>query len=106
MVGTRVALQRTVEPTDLALAQRAAAGDRAARDQLVSKHYGSVARLCQRVCRDPSRIDDVVQETFVALLRDLPRYRGDAAFTTWAFTIARTHHGRAVRSDIRHRARA
>lgn len=90
---------------DHVLAQRAASGDRVARDLLFSRHFRSVERLCRRLCSDPSRVDDVVQETFVALLRALGDYRGAASFTTWAYMVARTHHGRAIRSDQRHRAR-
>lgn len=92
--------------SDYLLAQQAASGDRAARDLLVSRHYRSIERLCRRLCTDPARVDDVVQETFVALLRKLGDYRGTASFTTWAYMVARTHHGRAIRSDQRHRARA
>jgi RNA polymerase sigma-70 factor (ECF subfamily) len=48
----------------------------------------------------------VVQETLLALLRHLGSFRGDASFTTWVFTVARTHYGRALRTQQRHRRRA
>ncbi len=92
--------------SDHVLAQRAASGDVQARDLLLTRHYGTIERLCRRLCSDPVFLEDVIQETCIALLRHLGSYRGDAAFTTWAYTIARTHHGRALRSDRRHRARA
>lgn len=95
-----------VNPPDHSLAQRAALGDRHARDQLLTRHYEAIRRLCQRLCGDPERAEDVAQETFAALLRALDSYRGAASFTTWAYTVARTHHGRAIRSEMRHRARA
>ncbi len=92
--------------SDYALAQRAASGDMDARDQLLSRHYGAIERLCRRMCSDQASVDDVVQETCIAMLRGLGRYRGEASFTTWLYTLARTHRGRVLRSDQRHRARA
>lgn len=92
--------------SDYALAQRAAAGDVAARDKLLARHYRSVERLCRRMCGDRTSADDVVQETCIAMLRNLGRYRGEASFTTWLYTLVRTHHGRALRANQRHRARA
>jgi len=92
--------------SDLVLAQRAASGDVVARDQLLTRHHASIARLCRRLCTDSAALDDVVQETLLAVLRNLGSYRGDASFTTWAYTVARTHYGRALRTDRRHRARA
>ncbi len=91
--------------SDHVLAQRAARGDVKARDLLLERHYGTIARLCRRLCSDPVVLEDVIQETCIAVLRNLGSYRGDASFSTWAYTVARTHHGRAVRSDRRHRAR-
>ena len=95
-----------VQHSDHHLAQRAAAGDAAARDQLLARHYGAIQRRCRPVCPDAATADDVLQETLLAVLRNLGNYRGDASFTTWAYTVARTHYGRTVRTDQRHRARA
>ncbi|MCR9159493.1 MAG: RNA polymerase sigma factor [Nannocystaceae bacterium] len=92
--------------TDHLLAQRAAAGDTAARDQLLARHYRAIRRLCRRLCPDSTTADDVLQETLIAVLRNLGSYRGDASFTTWVYTVARTHYGRTLRTDQRHRARA
>ena len=92
--------------SDHVLARQAASGDVIARDQLLARYYAAIKRLCRRLCTDPATVDDMVQETVIAVLRNLGSYRGDASFTTWAYTVARTHHGRALRADRRHRARA
>ena len=92
--------------SDYALAQRAAAGEVDARDQLLARHYRAIERLCRRMCHDQASADDVVQETCIGMLRSLSRYRGEASFTTWLYTLARTHRGRVLRADQRHRARA
>lgn len=45
----------------------------------------------------PSRTDDVVQETWLAVVRGLPRLRDPARFPPWLFSIAR----RAVTNRLR-----
>jgi RNA polymerase sigma factor (sigma-70 family) len=47
-----------------------------------------VVRCLVRYTGDAALADDLAQETFVRLLRGLPRYRGAAALTTWARRIA------------------
>lgn len=91
--------------SDYALAQRAASGDVDARDQLLARHYPTIERLCRRMSTDQASVDDVIQETCIAMLRSLGRYRGDASFSTWLYTLARTHHSRALRANRRHHVR-
>lgn len=92
--------------SDLDLARQASGGDARARDQLLARHHTTIARICRRLCNDPSQCDDVFQETVIAVLRNLGSFRGDASFATWAYTLARTHRGRVLRTDQRHRVRA
>lgn len=105
-IGTSVAHMGSVlTVSDLELAQRATAGDGRARELLLRRHYATIGRVCRRLCADPVTAEDVQQETLLAVIRHLGSYRGDASFTTWVFTLARTHAGRVARSDHRHRAR-
>ncbi len=83
---------------DLDLVCSAQGGDKEALEQLLRRHRRAIERLCRRLCRGEESVDDVMQETFVAILRNLASFRGDAGFLTWVYTIARTHRGRAMRS--------
>lgn len=83
---------------DLDLVTCAQRGDKIALDQLLRRHRRAIERLCRRLCRSEESVDDVMQETFVAILRNLSSFRGDAGFLTWVYTIARTHRGRALRT--------
>ena len=83
---------------DLDLVTCAQRGDKAALEQLLRRHRRAIERLCRRLCRGEESVDDVMQETFVAILRNLASFRGDAGFLTWVYTIARTHRGRALRT--------
>ena len=67
----------------------AAAGDVRAFEGLVRRYQTEVLRLSLHVLRDMAAAEDATQEAFVRAFRFLPRYRGDAKFSTWLFSIAR-----------------
>ena len=77
----------TVEPSDEALAARAAAGDDSAFETLVSRYQGRIYRLACRVTSDTDA-PDVLQETFLQLYRHLSSFRGESRFRTWLYRIA------------------
>ncbi len=69
--------------SDFALAQRAAAGDMEAFEELFRLHRRLVYALCLRMTQDVSEAEDVTQEVFVLLFRKIGGFRGEANFTTW-----------------------
>ena len=75
------------DPSDEALAIRAAAGDTSSFATLVERYQDRVYRLA---CRLTSETDaaDVLQETFLQVFRHLATFRGDARFGTWLYRIA------------------
>jgi RNA polymerase sigma-70 factor (ECF subfamily) len=77
-----------VEP-DPQLVAAARAGSLDAFAELVHRFQGDVWRLSFHLLHDPTLADDVAQDAFVRAYRFLGRYRGDAKFSTWLFTITR-----------------
>ena len=75
-------------PPDETLVRRFRDGDDAAFATLVERHRERVYRICLRVTRDAEEALDASQEAFLSALRNLDRFRGDAAFTTWLYRIA------------------
>jgi RNA polymerase sigma-70 factor (ECF subfamily) len=73
---------------DQELVRRARSGDADAFEDLVRRHTGSIYRLLVRLLRDPTAAEDVTQETFIGAWKSLPRFRGDAKFSTWLYRIA------------------
>lgn len=63
-------------------------GDRAAERTLYRREYPRVHRLVYRLVGSSRDLDDILQETFVAVFRGLPRFRGDARLSTWIDRIA------------------
>jgi RNA polymerase sigma-70 factor (ECF subfamily) len=72
---------------DQALVARVQRGDQQAFNLLVEKYQRKLARLLQRLIRDPAEVEDVTQETFIRAYRALPAFRGDSAFYTWLYRI-------------------
>ena len=70
------------------LLQSCQAGDARAIEQLVSTYQPAVFRLALTILDDAAEADEAAQDTFVAALRALGGYRGEAAFATWLYAIA------------------
>jgi RNA polymerase sigma-70 factor, ECF subfamily len=73
--------------SDEALARRAARGDEAAFEELVVRHQDKLYTLALRVTLSEADAYDCVQEGLIAAWRALPRFRGDARFSTWMYRI-------------------
>ena len=74
--------------SDESLAERAAAGDDSAFEELVIRHQARVFRLACRLLGNPGEAPDVLQETFLQVHRNLPGFRGESRFSTWLYRIA------------------
>jgi len=62
-------------------------GDSLAIERLVQTYHGDVYRLALSILDDSDDADDATQEVFVAALRALESFRGNASFKTWLFSI-------------------
>jgi RNA polymerase sigma-70 factor (ECF subfamily) len=71
----------------LTLIQQAIAGDSRAFRILVEKHQAFVYSLCYRFVGNNSDAEDITQEVFIRLWKNLARYRPDIKLTTWLYTI-------------------
>lgn len=61
--------------------------DRAFRD-LVLHMRGPLTRFIGRWFRETESVEDVFQETFLAVHRSLPRFEGKSRLTTWVYSLA------------------
>jgi RNA polymerase sigma-70 factor (ECF subfamily) len=73
---------------DPQIVSRARRGDRRAFAQLVRHYDDGLRALAYRLLGDRDRMDDALQEAYVAAFRALPRFRGDAGLGTWLYRIA------------------
>lgn len=72
---------------DAHLVRRAQKGDRFAFGELVERHQHRLLTLAARVLGSPDEAADAVQDAFVRAWLTLPRFRGDALFSTWLYRI-------------------
>jgi RNA polymerase sigma-70 factor (ECF subfamily) len=61
--------------------------DAAAIEGLVATHRPKVYRLALSILDDPAEADEAAQDALLAALKALDSYRGEAAFSTWLYTI-------------------
>ena len=73
---------------DVALLQRAQAGDRGAYGQIVLLYQDRLYNAVLRLVGDREEARELTQEAFTRGLEKLDRFRGDAAPYTWLFRIA------------------
>ena len=73
---------------DLPLVEAAQAGDRAALDALLRRHYDRLYALCRRLTGNEADALDATQDALMAIVRGLPRFHAGARFSTWAYRVA------------------
>jgi len=72
------------------LIARVRAGDGLAERALYDAHVDRVFRLAYRLAGDDELARDFTQETFIRAFERLDSFRGEAALSTWLYTIATT----------------
>lgn len=86
---------------DFALMERIGAGDHSAFRALVERHQNAVIGTVAKMLGNPSEAEDIAQQVFLRIWRNAKRYRPDAKFTTYLFTITRN----LVFNETRRRSR-
>ncbi len=75
------------EPSDNDLVERAQRGDGWAEEALFRRHVGRVAQVATRLLGRTAEAEDVIQDSFVIALEQLPKLREGAAFRSWLLRI-------------------
>ena len=75
---------------DQAIIKRAANGDSHAHGILYRAFSTPVYSICLRFTRVPAHAEDLVQETFIEVMRSIGQFRGEAAIGSWIRRIAVT----------------
>lgn len=92
----------------LALVDKAKGGDEDAFASLMDQYerfvYNVACRVLSAAGQSLDQAEDISQETFVKVWRNLSGFRGDCTFSTWLFRIAVNCAKDSVRSAARHPA--
>lgn len=73
---------------DPEIVKRAARGDARAHEIIYRAFATPVYSLCLRFTRVPAQAEDLVQETFIEIMRSIGSFRGEAALGSWIRRIA------------------
>ncbi len=94
--------RRSADEDERALVAALRRGEEAAFVELVRRHGASLLRLARTFVRDQAVAEEVVQETWLAVLNGIDRFEGRSSLKTWIFQIlsnrARTRAVRERRS--------
>lgn len=63
-------------------------GNQRSFEQLYHRYHRMVYQHCLLMCRDTDDADDLTQDVFMRLARNLSSYKGEARFGTWLHRVA------------------
>lgn len=91
-------MESVVTSDELQLVRALRAGDEAAFARLVRSYHGSLLRVARIYVPSAAVAEEVVQETWIAVLNGIDRFEGRSSLRTWIYRIlANTAKTRAVR---------
>ena len=104
MAPSDAAAPPATTPEERSLVERARGGDAEAFRELVERYQDRVYALARRMVGDREEAEEVAQDAFLRAWRALPRFRGEARFSTWLYRIT---HRRAcdAAASLRSRGR-
>ena len=74
--------------SDDELVEQIQLGDEAAAEDLIKRYYTSVLRYCKWHCSNSEEAEDLTQETFFRLFKNISGYTGKKKFKAYLYTIA------------------
>lgn len=75
-------------PDDDELVEQIRLGNEDAAEELIKRYYGPVLRYCKRHCPSLEKAEDITQETFLKMFKNLSAYEGKRKFKAYLYTIA------------------
>jgi len=72
---------------DKIIIERLRAGDETVFEQLIESYHAPLLRLAGMYASDPRVAEEVVQETWIAVLRGLAKFEGRSSLKTWIYSI-------------------
>jgi RNA polymerase sigma factor (sigma-70 family) len=103
MMGGPLMATAKIEPEiEAALIERVRGGEHEAFYELVRPHERGIYLAALSVLNNDADAEEVVQEAILKAFKALPRFRGDARFSTWIIQITVNEARMKLRKDRRH----
>lgn len=77
--------------TEINLIKNAKEGDRRALTDLIKRYEKTVYNFSYKICRDSEKAENIMQETFLSMIRSLHQFDGNSKLSTWLYRIISNH---------------
>lgn len=79
------------QKTDFGLVNECLAGDKACFSELIYRYKNLVFSVIHRMINDKDEVDDLAQDVFIKVYKNLDKYYPDYKFSTWIMRITTNH---------------
>lgn len=76
---------------EVQLINQAQTGDRNALAELVKNYEKTVYNFSFKICRDPEKAENTMQETFMSMVKSLKQFDGKSKLSTWLYRVVVNH---------------
>lgn len=73
------------------LIEQAKSGDTKAMASLVKAYEKTIYNFAFKICRHPDKAEDIMQETFLSMIKSLKQFDGKSKLSTWLYRIVVNH---------------
>lgn len=73
------------------LIEEAKSGNKKALAELVKKYEQTIYNFAFKICRDPANAENIMQETFLSMIKSLHQFDGRSKLSTWLYRIVANH---------------
>lgn len=81
------------------LIERAKDGDKKALTEIIKNYEQTVYNFSFKICRDPDKAENIMQETFLSMIKSLHQFDGNSKLSTWIYRIVANHCLMAARKQ-------
>ncbi len=76
---------------EIKLIEEAKKGNRKALAEIVKKYEQTIYNFSFKICRDPEKAENIMQETFYSMVKSINQFDGNSKLSTWLYRIVANH---------------
>ena len=76
---------------EISLIDEAKKGNKKALSEIVKKYEQTIYNFSFKICRDPEKAENIMQETFYSMVKSLNQFDGNSKLSTWLYRIVANH---------------
>jgi RNA polymerase sigma-70 factor (ECF subfamily) len=76
---------------EISLIEEAKKGNKKALSEIVKKYEQTIYNFSFKICRNPEKAENIMQETFYSMVKSLNQFDGNSKLSTWLYRIVANH---------------